>query len=252
MQKSLLRNRQATPRRLNAGLGTLAAAFAIGSGIPAEAAADSSGQTCPDASLTATQDNLDRIDDSLLCLINSERQQGGVAPLSRSAQLNKSASFQSADMVAHHYFAHDYSGRPSLLDRVLWSGYFEGATTGLYAENLLNGPQETTTPTVMIGSWMDSPDHRSNILDPRLHDIGLGTALAPPDPAFYPDRPAVVVTTDFGVRVFGGNGCNAPPASNSQPSSGSTPAQQVCIAPHRSARRRRHTHRRRVHRTRTR
>jgi uncharacterized protein YkwD len=188
-------------------------------------------QSCPDASLTPASDNLDRIDDAVFCLINDQRSQQDQPPLSRRPQLDQSASFQSADMVAHHYFAHDHPGRPSLWERISWTGYFEQAVTGLYAENLLNGPQGTTTPSVMVDAWMESPDHRSNILDPRLHDIGLGASIAPPDGAFYPDQPAVVITTDFGARVLASPGCGQPSGSGQQPSASVASRRASCAGP---------------------
>lgn len=232
-----MRSRQARPGILRTGLGTRGCLRALGGlgtlalvlGLAARAAADTAlaSPSCPDASLIATSDNLERIDEAVFCLLNAQRQQQGARPFNRRSQLDQSASFQSADMVAHHFFAHDYPGRPSLLDRVLWTGYFDGAVTGLYAENLGNGPQQTTTPSVMVDAWMSSPDHRANILDPRLHDVGLGDSLAPPDPAFYPDRSSLVVTTDFGVRVFRGR-CGAQPRSSGQRDAAAAPERRVC------------------------
>jgi uncharacterized protein YkwD len=230
-------------------VGSLALTLALGAAARASADGSASSPTCPDAGMIArSQQDLERYDDAVFCLLDRERQTQGVPAFNRSSQLNQSASFQSADMVAYHYFEHDHPGRPSLLNRILWTGYFEGATTGLYAENLANGPQQTTTPTVLVAAWMDSPDHRSNILDPRLHDVGLGASLAPPDAAFYPDRPAIVITSDFGMRVYGGR-CSAPPPSSTSTGGSAAPEQRVCTG-RRRAHRRRRGHRSRAHRSR--
>ena len=194
----------------------------------ARARADAAAAACPDSSLIATSDDLERVDAALVCLLNAQRESAGLPAFHTSPQLDRSASFQSADMVDNHYFAHDHPGRPALLERILWTGYFDGAITGLYAENLLNGPQTSTTPAVMVDAWMGSPDHRTNILYPRLRDIGIGVALAPPDPAFYPDRPAVVVTTDFGERAFHGPTCGRPAVLRAPTVGG---ARRVCATP---------------------
>ena len=225
---------------VSAGLGALAFAFALAA--PGQAGADSP-PSCPDASLTATPSTLGRVDAAVFCLIDVQRTERGLRALNLSSQLDESSGFQSSDMVTHHYFAHDYPGRPTLLSRVLWTGYFADATHGLYAENLGYGPQDTTTAQVIVDAWMSSPDHRSNILDSRLHDIGLGAALAPPDAAFYPDNPAVVFTTDFGMRVLAASrSCGAPPASSPQSDPGAASGQSFCSG----ARRRSHPrHRRR-------
>jgi uncharacterized protein YkwD len=182
------------------GVWVIAIAVAVlGDGIT-RAVAESSPSGCQDRSTLATPSDLARVDAALLCLINLERRQAGLLPFTESDQLDQSSAFHSSDMVVHHYFAHDRPGRPTLLERIEWSGYFAQARTGLYAENLGYGPQQSTTPEVMVQAWMESPDHRANLLDPRLRDIGVGAALAPRDPAFYAQYPAVVVTTDFGVR----------------------------------------------------
>jgi hypothetical protein len=103
-------------------------------------------------------------------------------------------------MVSHHYFAHEAGGRPTLLERVLGSGYFIGATTGLYAEDLAVGPTVEATARNVVSAWMQSPDHRANILDTRLREVGIGAAFANPDPAFYANYPSTVYTADFGRR----------------------------------------------------
>jgi uncharacterized protein YkwD len=136
-------------------------------------------------------------------LINLQRARRGLGALSLSRQLGRSASFHCADMLAHHYYAHDHPGRPSLLKRIRWTGYFDHAAHGLYAENLGEGPQATATPQRFVAAWMSSPEHRDTMLDPRLLDVGVGATLAPPDPAFLARYPAVLITTDFGARQVG-------------------------------------------------
>jgi len=141
-----------------------------------------------------------RVQLSILCLLNARRDAHGLPAFARDRRLDVSASFQSADMADGHFFAHEAKGHPLLLQRVLWSHYFSGALTGLYAENIGNGPVPEGTAQALVDAWMDSSDHRANILDPRLRDIGIGTALASPDPAFYADRSSALFTTDFGRR----------------------------------------------------
>jgi hypothetical protein len=133
-------------------------------------------------------------------LVNARRTEHALPPFARNPNLDVSSSFQSVDMADGHFFAHEVRGHPLLLQRVLWSQYFSRALTGLYAENIGNGPIPGGTAQAVVDAWMDSPDHRANILDPRLRDIGIGTALTGPDPAFYPDYPSALYTTDFGRR----------------------------------------------------
>ena len=199
---------QGWPRPAAWGLWALALALvvpalAVGRS-PDHGAGGAGSRVCPDSSIVASPRDLSRVNRSVVCLINQQRRWRGVGALARSRQLDLSASFHCADMLSHHYFAHNHPGRPSLLERIRWTGYFDHAAHGLYAENLGEGPEARTTPEGLVDAWMRSPEHRATILDPRLLDIGIGAALAPPDPAFYARYSAVVVTTDFGAREVNG------------------------------------------------
>jgi hypothetical protein len=103
-------------------------------------------------------------------------------------------------MIASHYFAHEASGHPTLLQRVLGAGYFDGAATGLYAENIAVGPSNEPTAHAVVDAWLASPDHRANLFDGRLLEVGLGAGMTGRDPAFYSNYPSVVYTADFGRR----------------------------------------------------
>jgi hypothetical protein len=152
----------------------------------------------------------------MLCLLNVQRAAAGQPAFRRDARLDGSAGFHSGDMARYHYFAHRGPNRPPLLDRVLSTGYFTGAYNGLYAENIGEGPEPGATARGVVAAWMDSSDHSSNILDPRLVDIGIGSTIAAPDPAFYVSYDAALFVTDFGRRDVASGAAipaaSAPPA----------------------------------------
>jgi uncharacterized protein YkwD len=206
---------------------------------PARADADP-GQACPDRDLQPAPDTIARVDAAIVCVVNGERQGQGVASFSRNSHLDRSAASQSSDMVAHHYFAHETSGRPTLLERVIGSGYFNGAATGLYAEDLAVGPTVEATARNVVAAWMQSPDHRANLLDTRLREMGIGAAFANPDPVFYADYPSTVYTADFGrrdgvaVAKSTPRGCPASVAGGG--TSSSTPPRRYCAKHHRRVR----------------
>ena len=176
----------------------LLAVVAAVSAAPAQA-----GTTdCADADLQADETNVDRFRDALLCVLNEHRVDAGRQPLRASRPLERSAGAHSRDMVSHHYLAHEQEGRPSLYGRVRIGGYFEGAATALYSENIGVAPIGGATATKLVDAWLTSADHRANILHPMFADLGVGTAFAGPDAAFYPEHRALVVTTDFGQRVM--------------------------------------------------
>ena len=48
--------------------------------------------------------------------------------------------------------------------------------------------------------WMQSPEHRANILTPEWREIGIAAIHADSAGGPYRDSPVTVITTDFGVR----------------------------------------------------
>jgi uncharacterized protein YkwD len=166
------------------------------------APAASGASACADDQLQPAPDTMTRVEAAIACRLNVERELNGQAAFRRTADLDRSARFQTGDMVSHHYFAEQAKGRPTLYTRILGSGYFSGAIAGLYAENIGTGPLQRATADGLVTAWMASPAHRDNILDPRLHDIGIGSVITGPDPAFYSNYSAAVYTTDFGWRAL--------------------------------------------------
>ena len=158
------------------------------------------GAPCPGADLVPEPGNTDRVEAAVLCTINRERAAARLVPLKRAPKLDLSARFHTVTMVRRHFLAHEAPGHPTLLARVRGYGYFAGARDGIYAENIGAGPTTNGTAQALIVSWMNSPEHRSNILYPAFRDIGISAIPAPPDPAFFADFPSTVYTTDFGTR----------------------------------------------------
>jgi uncharacterized protein YkwD len=187
------------PRR--AAVATLAlclAALLAPAGAAHAAGAAESG--CADATLEPDSGNGTRVASAVVCLLNVERRDAGLPSLTASTHLARSADFHSRDMVSRHFFAHVGRGRPSVAARIRAFGYFDGVSSGLYAENIGVAPQGNSSAAVLVEAWMNNPTHRASILDKRLRDVGVGLVLAPRDPVFYSDFRSSVYTTDFGRR----------------------------------------------------
>jgi uncharacterized protein YkwD len=155
---------------------------------------------CADAALQPTRETVPRVQAAVLCLVNEERSARDLRTLRASGALDASSVAHSADMVANHYLAHEREGRPRLLERIRSARYFAGAAGGIYSENIGIGAEGRASAADLVTAWMDSAAHRANILHPAFREMGVGIAFAPPDPAFYADYPAAVLTTDFGRR----------------------------------------------------
>lgn len=109
-------------------------------------------------------------EEQLFALINAEREKAELPPLELSPELAMSASRHSADMAANNYFGHTNLNGVNFADRILKTGFtFSAAGENLYAGN---GPYNS--PENAVTSWMNSPEHRANILSPDFTYIGLG------------------------------------------------------------------------------
>ncbi|HLK55378.1 MAG TPA: CAP domain-containing protein [Chthonomonadaceae bacterium] len=106
----------------------------------------------------------------VVALTNTERAKQKLPPLKLDKALCTAARWLAQDMADHDYFSHtDRQGR-SIDPRLPDFGYKDYETLG---ENIAAGH---TTPEEVFAEWMRSPDHRANLLDPHLREIGVGYA----------------------------------------------------------------------------
>lgn len=109
---------------------------------------------------------------ALLEQVNAVRASHHLIPLRRAAELDRVAKAHSLDMVRRNYLSHHDPEGGSPVDRVSRGG-LEGFT--LVAENL--GMTDHPDPNAEIVSrWLQSPDHRRNLLAPPFNHTGIGIA----------------------------------------------------------------------------
>lgn len=171
--------------------------LAVAALAPAGAATASD---CPNAALEPDAGNEAQVASGLLCAMNAERTARGLVALRANAQLRSSAHYHADDMAFFRYFAHRRPDGPSLLTRIRATGYFDHASGGLYTENLADAPEGNASPQAVVEAWMASDHHRANLLTPGFRDAGIAFEAVPADPAFYPDRPSILVAVDYGRR----------------------------------------------------
>jgi uncharacterized protein YkwD len=113
-------------------------------------------------------------------LVNEQRQQVGLAPLTVDSKLVEAAQIQSADMAKLGVMAHVLPGSalPAPQDRARYVGY----NYSYLGENIaFNFPDDNSVMT----AWMNSPEHRANILDPSFTEIGVGIAFDSQGEPYY-------------------------------------------------------------------
>lgn len=107
------------------------------------------------------------IEQEVARLVNIERQKAGLAPLTLSTELSNVARIKSQDMANKNYFSHT---SPTYGDPFEMMRSF-GIKFGYAGENIAKGYK--SAESVMNG-WMNSSEHRANILNPNFKTVGVG------------------------------------------------------------------------------
>jgi hypothetical protein len=133
-------------------------------------------------------------------LVNQNRQQAGLAPLTLSAELTAAATQKAADMFGKDYWAHVSPTGATPWQFISGNGY-----QYVYAgENLA---KSFDTVEEMVAAWMDSPTHRANILKPEYTEIGLAVMNGK-----LKGEETTLVVQEFGTRAVA-----AAPVRNTTP-----------------------------------
>jgi uncharacterized protein YkwD len=107
----------------------------------------------------------------VLSLVNQNRRRGGCGDLTLDRRLIQAAFGHAADMARRRYFAHESPNGEGAGDRVQDAGY----KWSRYGENIARG---VDSPYAVVDGWMHSPEHRANILDCRLRQMGIGLGFS--------------------------------------------------------------------------
>jgi uncharacterized protein YkwD len=103
----------------------------------------------------------------VLNLTNTQRTQRGLQPLQLNQRLTNAAQGHSEDMALRDYFSHEGPNGSSIASRVIAAGY----NYSRVGENIAAG---YATAQEVVNSWMNSPGHKANILNPDFQEIGIG------------------------------------------------------------------------------
>jgi uncharacterized protein YkwD len=159
--------------------------------------------TCTETGITPTSENLEEVREVTLCLINRERVANGEQPLKLDRKLARAAQAHSEDMANQDYFSHEAPGGSTPLQRMEESGYIYSQEIGYeVGENIAWATLWLATPASIVESWMNSPEHRANILDANYVDTGMGVVPEAP-PSRAEGQAGAIYTQDFGVIITG-------------------------------------------------
>ncbi|TDC12333.1 CAP domain-containing protein, partial [Actinomadura bangladeshensis] len=107
------------------------------------------------------------VEQQVVKLVNARRAGAGCGPLRVSPALHRAAQRHSADMASRRVLDHRGAGGDDPGERITAAGF----RWSVWAENIARGQ---STPSAVVGSWMNSEGHRANILNCRLTTVGIG------------------------------------------------------------------------------
>ncbi len=142
---------------------------------------------------------LTSLESGVLQQLNAIRVQHHLVPLKLNAELTDSAAAHTQEMEQDGYFAHN-SADGTVFWKRIQQWYAQGASRyWSVGENLLWSAPYIGAPGA-LQLWMNSPEHRANILDPNWREIGISAIHVASAPGAYKGLEVTVITTDFGVR----------------------------------------------------
>ena len=114
-----------------------------------------------------TLSDVKAIENKVVELVNRQRVNAGLIPLTVNWQLSRVARYKSDDMAIKGYFSHTsptYGSPFKMMEDF-------GLRFSSAGENIAYGQ---TTPEQVMNAWMNSPGHKANILSPNFTEIGVG------------------------------------------------------------------------------
>jgi uncharacterized protein YkwD len=136
---------------------------------------------------------------SVAAEINRARAEHGLGRLRQVTPLRRAAAQHVYEMAVLGVFSHSSRNWPSLAARLAAFYPWRGFGTWIVGETLL-WCQLPVTPDVVVQLWLNSPEHRRELLDPRFRDIGVDAVDLSGAGGVFGGSPVLLVAAEFGVR----------------------------------------------------
>jgi hypothetical protein len=149
---------------------------------------------------------------TLLQDTNGQRHDNSLGNLGLNEQLDEAAQAKASDMATRNYWAHNTPDGATPWTFIMNAGY-QYQTAG---ENLAYGFDSSATA---LTAWMNSPEHKANILNATYTDVGFGVANAANYQGTGPET--IIVAMYASPAPTGSASVPVGPAQNFAPSSGS-------------------------------
>lgn len=150
--------------------------------------------------------------------VNNERSTRNIPTLNYNSDLAAAAAYKAQDMVTRSYFAHQDPQGNFIWPTDVADGYTPYTILG---ENLAINFPDTDS---LMSAWMDSPEHRTNILNPAFQDQGAGVASGNASQGQY----SISIANEFGALAVAQKAPVPTPKPQPTPKPAATP---VPVAP---------------------
>ncbi|HEY6393972.1 MAG TPA: CAP domain-containing protein [Candidatus Binataceae bacterium] len=115
-----------------------------------------------------------RQESAILDLVNRERARAGKSRLEFSPRLAVVARGHSYDMAIRHYLSHASPEGAGPADRIRGVGIaYQTAGENIYVDDYRD---LASVPERAVARWLDSPEHRENMLSDKYTETGVGIA----------------------------------------------------------------------------
>ncbi|HEX6712866.1 MAG TPA: CAP domain-containing protein [Thermoleophilaceae bacterium] len=176
------------------------AVVALGIAVLAPASrASAADSNCPNANATPDQVSVATYASSLLCVVNETRHDWGRQPLATQRNLLRAAGWQADDMAEKNYFSHRSADGDTLADRLDQANFIPSSDRWEAGENLAAGHDQDGSPAAIVSGWMQSRDHRINLLDPTFTMVGIAASRGWPGTSVADDD-SLTIAMDLGWR----------------------------------------------------
>ncbi len=101
----------------------------------------------------------------LFSAANEAREQVGLRPLRWSGGLYRAANYHVLLVAERGVISHQFPGEPDLTER--------GEEAGLRFSEIAENVAEAPTAIQIQQAWLNSPEHRRNMLDPAVDSVGI-------------------------------------------------------------------------------
>ena len=172
-----------------------AALLVVGAAFVASAAAQPEAQGARAGALVT----LPSLSAQVVAAVNRARLAHGRQPLTPAQGLTEAALQHTVEMGKDGYFAHDSYDGTAFWKRL--QAFYPARTSTCWSvgENLVYGaPALDADQAVQL--WLNSPEHRRNLLDPQWRQMGVAAVQVTGARGVFGGQTVTVITNDFGAR----------------------------------------------------